>query len=57
MRDGSVATGVLQPGDRIVGVDGRELKGRRLAAVLKPQPTHTLKVIRHVGPDCLLIAC
>ena len=33
-------------GDRILAVDGRELRGRRFATCVRPQPKHTLAVLR-----------
>ena len=46
MHEASTCEGIVAVGDRLVAVDGRELKGRKFAAVIKVQPTHTLKVMR-----------
>ena len=45
----TAAHGTLEPGDRILACDGRELKGRAFVKVVRPQPTHTLKVLRCDG--------
>ena len=42
----SVCKTVLHVGDRVLAVDGHELRGRRFATLIVPQPSHTLKVMR-----------
>ena len=46
IKEGSAGEGILRLGDRILAVDGRELRGRKFIDVVRPQPTHTLRVIR-----------
>ena len=58
----SASHGVLHTGDVIKAIDGKELKGRKFAAVLKPQPSHTFRVVRmnaadklhRMGKSCIL---
>ena len=36
----------MRIGDRLLAVDGRELRRRPLARVIRPQPTHCFNVLR-----------
>jgi hypothetical protein len=38
--------GIVEIGDRVLGVDGHELKGRKVADVIDLRPSHTLRVLR-----------
>ena len=49
LAEGCDASHVMQVGDRILAVDGKELKGKRLAKVIRPQQTHLFKVLRRMG--------
>ena len=40
------SSGVLAIGDRILAVDGRQLKRRKLCDLMQPQPSHLFKVQR-----------
>ena len=46
------SSGVLAIGDRILAVDGRHLKRRKLCDLISPQPTHLFKVQR-LGADAV----
>ena len=46
VRPGSAAVGVLEVGDRVLGVDGVQLGKRKLMQVIKPQPCHAFSVLR-----------
>ena len=46
IRPGSAAEGVLEVGDKILGIDGQSLKGRKLMQVIKPQPSHAFNILR-----------
>ena len=45
-------SGVLAIGDRILAVDGRQLKRRKLCDLMQPQPSHLFKVQR-LGEDAV----
>ena len=49
MAPGSASSGTLKLGDRILACDGMELRGRKFVKVIKPQPTHTMRVLRCEG--------